>query len=323
MAKMFYTLEEAAQRLGKSVEEVQEMATSGQIQEFRADGKLMLKKDQVDLLAGDDDDIDLADSAAGDIGLADSGNDFDLGDASAASSMGGKSKGGTASPEDDDDFIPLADSSGDLEPISLSSSGSAGAINLEDSTNKGETGISIFDPDETEDADPAAQTQVTDGPDLGDFATTGGSGFDSSASGSGLLDLTREGDDTSLGADLMDDVYAGGDDGAGAETFAGGDLFESPSAATGFTEPAAPMMVAAEPYDGAGSGLVGGLALGMIAALALAATVTILAFISHSSNISRGGMVETIAGNWVMYTGIAAGVVLLAALIGWALGRRS
>ncbi len=317
MAKMFYTLEEAAQRLGKSVEEVQEMATSGQIQEFRADGKLMLKKDQVDLLAGDDEDISLADSAAGDIGLADSGNDFDLG----GSSIGGTGKS-VGAPDDDDDLIPLADS-GDLEPISLSSSGSAGAINLDDSSNKGETGISIFDPDETEDADPAAQTQVTDGPDLGDFATSGGSGFDSSASGSGLLDLTREGDDTSLGADLMDDVYAGGND-AGAETFAGGgDLFESPGTSTGFTEPAAPMMVAAEPYDGAGSGLVGGLAIGMIVALGLAATVTILAFISHSSNLSRGGMVETIAGSWVMYTGIAAGVIVLAGVVGWALGRRS
>jgi len=308
MAKMFYTVDEAAARLGKSPEDVQAMATSGQLQEFRADGKLMLKKDQVDLLAGgDDDEIGLADSGAGNISLADSGDDLGAGTA-----------------PDDDEFIPLADS-GDLEPISLSSSGSGPGLDVGGGARKGETGISIFDPDETEEADAAAQTQITSGPDLGEFATSGGSGFDSGASGSGLLDLTREGDDTSLGADLMDDVYAGGGETAGAETFAEGELFESPAVGAGaYSEPAgAPMLVAAEPYDGAGSGLVGGLALGMIATLALAGTVVILAFISQSSNLSRGGLVETIAENWMMYTGIAGGIIVLAALLGWFLGRRS
>jgi hypothetical protein len=52
MAKMFYSLEEAAQRLGKSAAEVQQMATSGQLQEFKDRDKLMFKREQVDLLAG-------------------------------------------------------------------------------------------------------------------------------------------------------------------------------------------------------------------------------------------------------------------------------
>ena len=57
MAKMFYTIEEAAEKLGKSVDEVSEMAGSGQIQEFRDKDKIMFKVDQIDLLAisGDDD----------------------------------------------------------------------------------------------------------------------------------------------------------------------------------------------------------------------------------------------------------------------------
>ena len=57
MAKMFYSLEEAAKRLHKSEDEVREMASSGQIQEFRDGQKLMFKVEQVDLLAPDDDTL--------------------------------------------------------------------------------------------------------------------------------------------------------------------------------------------------------------------------------------------------------------------------
>ncbi len=68
MAKMFYTLEEAAARLGMSEAEVQNLAESGQLQEFRDRDRLMFKVDQVDLLAGDDaedDQIQLADTGPG------------------------------------------------------------------------------------------------------------------------------------------------------------------------------------------------------------------------------------------------------------------
>ncbi len=54
MAKMFYTLDEAAKRLGKSPDEVKTMAQSGQIQEFRDREKLMFKVEQIDLLASGD-----------------------------------------------------------------------------------------------------------------------------------------------------------------------------------------------------------------------------------------------------------------------------
>lgn len=67
MAKMFYTLEEAASKLGMTESEVQNLAESGQLQEFRDRERLMFKVDQVDLLAGDDgdDDVQLADTGAG------------------------------------------------------------------------------------------------------------------------------------------------------------------------------------------------------------------------------------------------------------------
>ena len=63
--KMFYTIEEAAKRLGKSVSDVEAMAESGQLQQFQDRGKQMFKREQVDLIAGgggDDDAIPLAES---------------------------------------------------------------------------------------------------------------------------------------------------------------------------------------------------------------------------------------------------------------------
>lgn len=69
MAKMFYTIEEVAAKLGKSEDEIRDMASSGQIQEFRDRDKLMFKVEQIDLLAGPDEDtadvhLDLGDSGA-------------------------------------------------------------------------------------------------------------------------------------------------------------------------------------------------------------------------------------------------------------------
>ena len=139
MAKMFYSLEEAAQKLGMDVDDVQALTESGQLQEFRDQDKIMLKVEQVDLLAGDNDD-----------------------------------SGG---------MIPLADS-GEIEPISMSSSGSAPAMDMADPD---QTGVSIFDPEDEDDADPAAATQVS--PSMAGFADFG----DAAASGSGLASLALEG----------------------------------------------------------------------------------------------------------------------------------
>src|ERR1051326_1911659 len=111
MAKLFYTLDEAAQKLGKSPDEVKALVTSGQLQEFRDRDKLMFKVDQVNLLA--------------------SGGEEDA----SASASG---------------VIPLADSGADMGAISLASDSGTG-MNLE--SPKEQTGISIFEADQTEEAD--------------------------------------------------------------------------------------------------------------------------------------------------------------------------
>ncbi|MGD9789755.1 MAG: hypothetical protein AB7Q00_04200 [Phycisphaerales bacterium] len=272
MAKMFYTLDETAAKLGKTADQVREMAAKGQLQEFRDRDRLMFKVDQVDLMTGDS-AIHLADSK-------------------------------------EMDAIGLAGSSGTSMPME---------------SPKDSTGINIFDIDGTDDADANAVTQVTSG--LGGFADPGSSG---SGSRAGLLDLTREADDTSLGAGLLDDVY-GGDTvtqatAAAAPAIGGGDggaLFES----SGYDAPemsgagaamAGGMMMVAEPVDGAGSGLVGGLALGAIVALGLAIFATIMGI----SGAAGSGLLASIGENFMIVIGVLGGFAVIAGVLGWVLGRR-
>ena len=161
MAKMFYTLEEVAQKLGKSEDEVREMASSGQIQEFRDRDKLMFKVDQIDLLAGGDEDH-------GEVTL-------ELEESSAGSGLG------------------------------LSGS----ALNLSDS-NEG-TGMSVFDTDHGDASGPVETvTSDEEGTRIGETIEDDLS-LEAVGSGSGLLDLTRESEDTSLGAELLEEVYSGED----------------------------------------------------------------------------------------------------------------
>ncbi|HEX2838448.1 MAG TPA: helix-turn-helix domain-containing protein [Phycisphaerales bacterium] len=270
MDKLFYTLEEAAERLGKSADDVRQMASSGQLEQFRDRDKLMFKKQQVDLLAGGEEEP-----------------------------------------------LRLADS-GELEPIGLASSGSS--IGMADSSaGKDGTGISLLD-DATDDSDANAVTRITTSP--GALVDPGEDKRSASGSG-GLLDLTREADDTSLGAGLLEDVYGG--ETVAAQTAAtdspsdGGALFESPAGASDF-ESSAPVaaVAAAEVYDGPGSGLVGGLALGAIVALGVAAFTLIMGMTG-----SGGGMIKTIGDNFMILIGVAAGVSLIAAVVGWLLGKKS
>jgi hypothetical protein len=268
MAKLFYSLEEAGERLGKSEGEVRDLINTGQLQEFRDGDRVMVKVDQVDLLAGDD-------------------------------------------ASDDTGGIPIAQDQ-DEDTISLASdSGSAFAI---DSPEE-QSGISIFDEaDELETADPSAQTQISD-TGATDF------GLDPSSSGSGLLDLTREVDDTSLGADLMDDVYSGGDtigETVGGEAMSpveGGELFETTTTQTETSAgaPAGVAVVAAERIDGGFSGFTFG-------AFLVVAIGMLLAFAVVVGTLTGGlqDLIVPVADNMTAVVGgLAGGFIVLGALCGF------
>lgn len=286
MAKMFYSIDEAAARLKKSAAQVKEMVASGQLQEFRDRDRLMFKREQVDLLAGD----------AGDSRLGGSG------------------------------VIPLADSRGgsgmelsleDSGPVrGGGKSGSGPGIEVDEPASGGvnqRSGISIFDADNTDESDPLAATAITD-------ATRASPALqmEQVGSGSGLLDLTREADDTSLGADLLEDVYKPEE---GGDTGGASGLFESTAAPSDMSarEGAPAMaMVMAEPYDGMWSGISGGLAIGA----ALACIVGLFAVLSGILDAGHDGFVRIFTGNVLMWVGILAAVVIVPAIIGMVMGKK-
>lgn len=196
MAKNFYSAEEAAQKLGKSEDELKKLVQDGNLREFRDAGSVNYKVSDVDSLAGDSgegaaepditdfsvDDIVLEPVDDSSIELAPSGTDIlsledlDMDDTSAGT------QGGTIG------TIAAGTSAGTA--AGGSSAGSSAIPSV---------GISVFDDDELdEQVDPLAQTAVSD---------IAGLGLEGTGSGSGILDLTRESDDTSLGAELLDEIY--------------------------------------------------------------------------------------------------------------------
>jgi excisionase family DNA binding protein len=293
MAKMFYTVEETAERLGVNADQVRDMAAGGKLQQFRDRDKLMFKRDQVDALAS-------------------------------------LNKSGTGS----DTSIPLA-SSGDTDAIGLADSsadsrGPGGPPRKEDPRQA--TGVSVFDQDEVEHADPMAQTQVTT-----PVADQEQLALESVGSGSGLLDLTRESDDTSLGAELLDEIYPGGTEaGSGATKEASvpgsSGVFEgalqAESGASGLenlSQQQAPDTLVtvssgpAEVYDPAGDWMSGLALAGATIVLFVGLIVAFAAVLGAPSGLANA--IGKSGGTLAMYAGIMLAVVLILALAGFFIGR--
>ncbi len=315
MAKMFYTLDEAAQRLGIDADAVRDMAKSGQIQEFRDRDKLVFKVDQIDLLAHGEDDahtddadmssmIPLADGDDGSFGgiSFESGSDLTSLDESSPGAGAGLGASGAS------DEFSLADSS------LKSRGGSASALNVDpiEGDTKERTGVSIFDADELEVADPSALTQMSDEGGFGDMP------LDSLGSGSGLLDLTRESDDTSLGAEFLDEI-AGADEGTVDRDVPGGGLFDTGGESAAADSGAPVLALAAEPIDAAGSGLTAGLAIGAVLVLMIGLTTAILSLMDVRGN----PLVSMFADNFLVIFASLAGAAVVLGVLGFVLGKRA
>jgi hypothetical protein len=226
MAKMFYTLDEAKAALGKNEEEIKQLSREGRLREFRDGPRLMFKADQVDALkneissSGPMDHVDLGQSDSGmAIGLVDSSGGSRAGLAGSVSGSaagltledtepGSRSGSGLAIKEDTalSADLGLAGSIGGMpSPSRLAGStpGATGGGSALSGSQAGRSGIDVFQSDEVERVDPSAQTAVSSG--VVEQLNT-----ESIGSGSGLLDLTRESDDTSLGAELLDEIAPSG-----------------------------------------------------------------------------------------------------------------
>jgi hypothetical protein len=210
MAKMFYTLEEAKNVLGRSDDEIKQYARDGRLREFRDGPRLMFKADQIEQLrselasGGDHVDLGVSDSG-GMIDLVDttaaSGTSVTLADSTGQGTSFGSRAGTGAGMKTKDDTALAADlglsgtATGIPSPSRMGPSGT-GLTGLSGTGTGSRAGINVFGTEEhTEGVDPSAQTAIS-------AISAQEINLESVGSGSGLLDLSRERDDTSLGAVL-------------------------------------------------------------------------------------------------------------------------
>ncbi len=312
MAKMFYSLQETAEKLGVSEDDVREMAGAGKLQQFRDRDKLMFKRDQVDSIAtssaeapGDADSImeEATGLSTGSIPLDDTG--LSTGE------------------------IPLSE--GDQIDLAIEDDVPGAADKSEDSRMA--TGISVFDAGEIDEADPHTQTIVQPLDDEEELA------LESVGSGSGLLDLTQESDDTSLGAELLDEIYPGGEEGSDA-------MLESPASSSGVFDPAfsgesgasgleyhaaAPaetvFIETEDAPDPGGNGLALGFMLVAFVVVVAAFIVALSAALGVPDRLTQqlAGAAEVSADGSgspiLMYSGIALGAMIVFGLIGFFVGK--
>lgn len=325
MAKMFYTLEEVCEILGKSVTDVEAMVVSKEIQEFRDGESLVFKVEQIDLLApasevDEDLELDLENSA------------LDLGD---SFGLGGSESGSIGLAESQSADMPAA-----VDPPMGGGGDSGSELGLGDSADNlggDDLDLSAAMDAPIEGSDASASVSAFDGGvGIDDGDTRLGEEFDddltleSVGSGSGLLDLTRESDDTSLGAELLEEVYSSDDEDdfpAASGLFeAAGDIdgdepapvVSGSSAPVASAAAAAPAMVAAQSVDPAWSGLSTGLLIGGLVALAAVFAMVVVEIMGGAS-----GIAPIIAEQlWMWVGGLAAGTLVFA-IIGFVIGGKA
>jgi hypothetical protein len=204
----------------------------------------------------------------------------------------------------------------ELEDTGASGSGLAlkddSGLALEESREG--TGVSVFDTDHG-------------GEDTGRTVSEEGMedevGLDAVGSGSGLLDLTRESDDTSLGAELLEEVYQS-EEAVEIPAHASG-LFEAAAEKPGeeVAPPpgAAAMPVMIEAYDGSGSGLGAGLLIGALAALVCVAIVGIVGVSGATPMLAT--KIASSGNSVMMWAGGLLGVTIILGLVGLFIGKAS
>ena len=301
MAKMFYSAKEASERLGKSADELKALVREGKLREFRDADRVNYKVSDVEAIAGP------GASASGEIVLEPA----------------------------EDSGIELAPSGSDVLSLEeVESSDAAGDTQAAQKKKKEGTvvpsvGVNVFDDDELDEVvDPLAQTAVTDV-----------AGLEGVGSGSGILDLTRESDDTSLGAELLEEIYTGEDEGTvemGDATRAGLDeAIPDDAADAGAAEGA--FEVGAEAAVAAPAERRTGVMRTVVeyspdaASTALTATMVVAVFVMWLAGLAGAGLVRGVVPGIVgsvyahlpMYAGGAVGAAGIAGVVTYFVAKRS
>jgi len=297
MTGMFYSLEEVIEKLGKSEDEIKQLVKDGKLREFRDGSKQLFKIEEVESLLGDTSQLDAASDSL-EVELM----------------------------PDETGQIPFKakDKKSDADMAELTGA----------DTSVGTTGVSILG--DTDDEfkltdDTKGETQADESvAELGDLDAD--INLDSVGSGSGLLDLSLQADDTSLGAVLDDILPAAGEAGAAALDV-GEDasvaeeadkIFEQtePGAVMPMAEPMQVMSMYAEPEPDAVSNACGFSLFLPLAAVIYAMIVVFAGFRGIAPAILRSA--EGII--WHIVIGLAVmvvGIIGIGALLGGGKGRKS
>ncbi|HSV27631.1 MAG TPA: helix-turn-helix domain-containing protein [Sedimentisphaerales bacterium] len=181
MADTFYTVKEAAEKLGKSENALKDMVKNGELREYRDGTNVLFKTEDVDKLAigdidllaeADETNLEVGPAETGEISLASSGGELNV----------------------DEDIFALTDTSSGTGPQGSS-------INI-----LGETDSEFKISEDTKSETKSLKLGSETGP--GEAKLEDDVNLDSFGSGSGLLDLSLQADDTSLGAEVLEDIYS-------------------------------------------------------------------------------------------------------------------
>jgi hypothetical protein len=265
--KMYYSEEEAAEKLGVSTDELAAYVRDQKLQSFPDGARKMFKVADVDALAG-----------------------------------GGAGEGAGEEVE----LAPAPPSAPEGDTVDLSEADTEKPATKEDTVITAE-GISIFDDEdlEIETADPMAKTQIA--PSVEDQVLLEGIG-----SGSGLLDLTRESDDTSLGAEVLEHIDMEGAVGSGIAEEAG--VGSAPMPYVPQAEAMAPPTYV-EPID-ASAGLFTGVAVACAVMVVLLMAMTVAAM---TGAVPR--FFEVLQERMTLILACGAVMAIAFALVGYFVGK--
>jgi len=322
----YYDIQEVAGKLRKTEEEVQELVKQGRLRQYMDSGKTVFRTDDVEALAEEVVGLDISS-----VGMVtdDSEALIELEETSEIQ----------LSPDEEEE-APAGDDDLELNlepdiPGQKESEGGFGLSQMGDltmaDTNVGTVGINILSG--TGDAykltdDTRAETSADEIEDLDSL--DGDSNLESFGSGSGLLDLSLQADDTSLGAVLDDILPAGTDEGAGAADFGvsnvglmeeGEDLLASEEAGTPAGSAAAapieapmaamPVPVAAAAVVDSGTNVFGVLMFFPMLALLLAAIALMAASQNIMPSLLQPLIEMDVAGMSMIWVVIGGLIVLL------------
>ena len=217
MAGMFYSVQEVAEKLNKTEDQISKLVQSGRLREFRDGSNLLFKVDEVEALMSDTNIMALEESsAAAVLGTPDAELPQDA-EALLADTNVTAMEESAAAIEQPQNLEQLAEPQPPAEQAPLSEDDTVMAqegLNILEETDSdsgvpedmlGETTVA---PEQTSLADDSmGETKATSADEVSLEEIEEDVNLDSFGSGSGLLDLSLQADDTSLGG-ILDEIYA-------------------------------------------------------------------------------------------------------------------